>query len=357
MHIGRSENTVARWWRGETRIAAADVHGLAAFFARRGDRNFLAELFDDSLPAVKAGSDFEETVLALVRTAFAQLSGDPARRDAHLWFTADGVMAAAAEGHADYVARALRLPPGSDDGVIRALRDFGWIALTVRPEGSLLVRHDGRKLAPLAAERLGEWLAGRGDRGAPVRRAIHIEGRWAEVTHENSGQAIAAIIRLAIIAASPRQRWTVRQLSLDAVADPRLRELLRLHGEAPDNIVHDAAAIGAFTTSSVLRVDGEDVISLHAPTAFGLDYRAIEGRNVLARPDTDYGLMIRERVLRTRREGPLYHELTGSIGNRHVRYLCLGLPEAGAGGRVLTSSVLLEDQPAVRADPPSAPTP
>ncbi|MGH6968148.1 MAG: helix-turn-helix domain-containing protein [Stellaceae bacterium] len=40
--IGRSENTVARWWRGETRIAGDDLYRIARFFADRGDAGFFA---------------------------------------------------------------------------------------------------------------------------------------------------------------------------------------------------------------------------------------------------------------------------------------------------------------------------
>jgi sarcosine oxidase delta subunit len=301
-------------------------------------------LFDEGMSSARAGYDFEETVLALVRTAFAQLSGDPGRREIYLWFTADGVLATSADGHADYARRALPSPATPEDIVTQALAQFGWIAVTVRPDGGMLVRHDGRKLAQLAAERLCDWLTERGDRGSLARRAVHIEGRWVEVADDTVTHVITAIADLAIITRSQRRPWTIEQLPLDAIEDPRLLELLRIHGETPDKIIHRAAAIGAFTTSGVLRVDGEDVISLHAPTAFALDHQAIEGRNVLARPDADYALMIKERVLRTKREGPLYFDLIGSIGNRFVRYLSLGLPEAGPGRRVLTSAVLLDDK-------------
>jgi hypothetical protein len=64
--------------------------------------------------------------------------------------------------------------------------------------------------------------------------------------------------------------------------------------------------------------------------------------NILSRPDTDYALMVQARILRTRREGPTYHELRGTIDDHHVRYLNLALPEPWPEGRVLTSSVVLE---------------
>jgi hypothetical protein len=52
--------------------------------------------------------------------------------------------------------------------------------------------------------------------------------------------------------------------------------------------------------------------------------------------------MLQARVLRTRREGPTYHDLSGTIEDKYVRYLNLALPEPGPMGRVLTSTVILE---------------
>jgi hypothetical protein len=68
----------------------------------------------------------------------------------------------------------------------------------------------------------------------------------------------------------------------------------------------------------------------------------VEGLNVLARPDTEYALMLQARVLKARRDGPIYNELCGTIDAFNVRYLNLALPEAGPNGRVVTSSVVLE---------------
>jgi len=53
-------------------------------------------------------------------------------------------------------------------------------------------------------------------------------------------------------------------------------------------------------------------------------------------------MMVHARILRTRRDGPNYNELIGTIDDRHVRYLNLALPEPGPQGRVLTSTVMLE---------------
>src|SRR5262249_33592883 len=93
---------------------------------------------------------------------------------------------------------------------------------------------------------------------------------------------------------------------------------------------------------SLFGVTGDDVISHHVATGLGFDPRMIEGFNVLSRPDTEYALMIRARVLRAKSEGPAFYELEGVIDNRYARYLNLVLPEPGDSGRVLTSSVVIE---------------
>jgi len=341
--IGRAENTVARWWHGEHNITARDLHNIAEFLAKRGDRQFLLDVFGDLLPAPKGSADIEESVLAHLRSAVVKLSNPGNEPDRCFWFTADGVMAFAPLGHAEFVGRTFGLPliqPG--DLSVYAVHLAGWIAATLRADGRAIIRHDSRNVSPSAAERTCEWLAEQGSRISICHRAVHVDGRWAEALHDNIESVIAAVSKVAFIVQNPRRPWVVKRLSLDSISDHRLEQLFRIHKEVPDKIIHAAAEIGAFTTSNVLGVDGEDVISHHAATAFELNQRLIEGQNVLARPDTNYAMMIRERILNTKRHGPTYYELSGTINNMYTRYLNLALPEAGPGGRVLTSSVVLE---------------
>jgi hypothetical protein len=254
-------------------------------------------------------------------------------------------MVPAPQGHASYAARVLRLPPtGPADPVEAALRLRGWIAVAIRPNDAVVVRHDGRKIAVRAVERVCDWLVENVDPTALVTRAIHVDGGWVESEPEPPASVIAAIEQAALIFARPRRPWIIKRLSIDTVEDARLQELLRISRREPDKIIHAAAMIGALTTSSVVRVVGDNVIVHYVATAFDASHRATEGRNVLARPDTDYALMIRSRMLLTSREGPTYHELSGTVDNKYVRYLNLALPEAAPGNRVLTSSVLLEEQ-------------
>lgn len=335
--IGRSENTVTRWWRGETRVSGADLYRIAQFFGRRGDIAFLGDVFGELQAAGTAAG-------AGVQHAFTSEGQDRDRAsgDVHTWFRADGATAMAPAGHADYIARSLGMPAKAGDLVSYSVRMLGWIATTERADGVIIIRHDGRRVAALAAERVCAWLEDRMERVRYVRRIVHMDGTWIEARHPIARAAAFAIGKIALIARVPRRPWQVKRLSLDAVSDPRLVTLLGVYNTAPDKLVHAAAEMGAFTTSSLFGVNGDDVISHHAPTAYGFETALVEGLNVLARPDTDYALMVRARILRTKREGPTYHELVGTIDDTNVTYLNLALPEPGPSGRVLTSTVMLE---------------
>jgi transcriptional regulator with XRE-family HTH domain len=344
--IGRSENTVTRWWRGETRVNGEDLDRIANFFGRKGDRNFLEEVFGAAAASGSAPGSVEDKALALVRAAFAQ-AGLQSRltTDFRVWFTADGAMQPAEQGHTEYVRRALSMPEGAGDLIGYATRVLGWIGLVERADGVVVVRHDARRVARLAAERVCEWLDDRADRISQVRRSVHMEGRWIDATHAGAQPAAAAIAKVAFISRVVRRPWKVTQLPVASITDPRLQALLQAHNEAPEHIIHAAADMGAFTTSHIFGVNGDEVTSRHVATQFGFDARSIEGFNVLSRPDTDYALMVQSRILRTKRDGPNYCELTGTIDCNYVRYLNLALPEPGPEGRVLTSTVIVELTP------------
>lgn len=341
--IGRSENTVTRWWRGETRILANDLFQLAKFLGDRGDHEFLREIFADLEPAAALSDGLAGSVLALVRAALATSGRDGGiDHDSHRWFLADGETAFAPAGHADYVRNSLRLTGTGGDLAAYAMRVLGWIAMTVRADGVVVIRHDGRRVAPLAAERICEWLEDHGERVTRARRSVLIDGHWIEAQHPSAEAAATAIAKVAFIVRVARRPWVMKLLPLDSIMDPRLKTLIQLHAQDPERLVHGAAAMGAFTTSSLFGVRGEDVVSFHVGTDLGFDPSMVEGLNVLARPDTDYAMTLQARILKARREGPLYGELSGTIDAFNVRYLSLTLPEPGPNGRVLTSSVVLE---------------
>jgi transcriptional regulator with XRE-family HTH domain len=344
--IGRSENTVTRWWRGETRVNGEDLDRISSFFVRRGDQAFLEEVFGSAIGTGAASNSFDDRALALVRAAFAEV-GHHSRmtNDAHVWFTPDGAMEPAEHGHAEYVRRTLSMPESAGDLIAYATRVLGWIGLVDRADGVVVVRHDARRVARLAAERACEWLDDRADRISQVRRSVHMAGRWIEATHPDAHFAASAIAKVAFISRVLRRPWNVTQLPLASITDPRLLALLHAHTEAPEHLIHAAADMGAFTTSHIFGVSGDNVTSRHVATQFGFDPRTIEGFNVLSRPDTDYAVMVQSRILRTKREGANYCELVGTIDCNYVRYLNLALPEPGPEGRVLTSTVIVELTP------------
>ncbi len=339
--IGRSENTVTRWWRGETRIAGEDLCRIAQFFADRGDNGFLNEIFGRVFSRAESRLDDEERILSLIRALAHRADPADAGGDRHSWITAEGEMAIAPHGHADYVRRTLGLSQSLGDLAAYAMRVLGWIAVTERADCTVVLRHDGRRVAPLAAERVHEWLEVCGDRVRRVRRLVHMDQQWIEAYH-SPAEAAAAIARIAFILRIPRRPWVVKPLPLDAIADPLLSQLMRIYNEAPHQLIHAAAKLGAFTTSNLFGVNRDEVVSHHVATGFGFDISMLVGMNVLARADTDYATMVHARILRTRRDGPNYNELVGTIDDRNVRYLNLALPEPGPQGRVLTSTVMLE---------------
>jgi len=339
--IGRSENTVARWWRGETRIGGEDLDRLAQYLKKRGDGGFLAEVYGDA---------FGDTTVAdarlnrMVGDFIAQL--DDYRREtpaATWWFTEDGAIVEAPHGHAAYVRYALNLSDAVGDLMAYAARVLGWIAVTEYVGGKRAIHHDGHHIAPLAAEHACDWLE-RGLLAPEIHRYVHVDGAWLDAGAGAAPLASAAIAKAAFIARVPRRPWQVKPLSLDTVRDSLLKSLLKVHKREPGNLINAAAGLGAFATSSLFHVRADDVFSHHIATAFGFDARAIVGQNIMSRPDTDYALMVRARVLKTLRDGATYHELTGTIENYHCRYLNLSLPEPGPDGRVLTSTVVIEAQ-------------
>jgi transcriptional regulator with XRE-family HTH domain len=341
--IGRSENTVTRWWRGETRILADDLYRLAEFLGTRGDREFLSEIFADLAPSAPPSDELAASLLSLVRAAMTGAqTGAAMHREEQSWVDAEGEIVPAPAGHASYVRSALRLSGVGGDLAAYAMRVLGWIAVTEQDGGGLLIRHDGRRVAPLAAERICTWLEDHTDRIPQVNRGILMDGLWVEAHHGSVSEAAMAIGKVASIVRLTRRPWMIRPLPLDGVTDPRLKALLEVYHRQPTELVHAAAAMGAFTTSSLFGVNGDEVVSHCVGTDLGFDPRMVEGLNVLARPDTEYALLLQARILATRRDGPVYNELCGTIDSFNVRYLNLTLPEPGPNGRVLTSSVVLE---------------
>jgi transcriptional regulator with XRE-family HTH domain len=341
--IGRSEHTISRWWHGESRPLAEDIDRMAGFFAKRGDHSFVAAVFDEpKAPDNISDARLIEFFRKLMTDAAKGAAASQVASDHNLWFCNDGTITPAPLGHAKYAAIVLGMPM-SGDLVRYAVSVLGWIAVTIRSDDVVVVQHDGRRVAPVAAERVCEWLKSRDERASLVRRMILMEGRWIDAYHDTLELAAAAMARIAFIVRAPRRRWNVTRLPLTEVKDPLLSQLLCVYRRTPDKVIHAAADLGAFTVSGVFSVAGDEVTSHHVPTEFSdLDPWLIEGKNVLSRADTDYAMMVRARIVKAKSEGATFHELSGSVNNFNVHYRSLALAEPGPHGRVLTSTVVIK---------------
>ncbi|MGH6968149.1 MAG: hypothetical protein ACREEN_03470, partial [Stellaceae bacterium] len=169
---------------------------------------FLHDIFESLLPGEDSHVGSEEKALELIRVLMRRMrAADAGDSDRHSWITAEGEIAAAASGHVVYVHRTLGLPLSSGDLAAYAMRVLGWIAVTERADCTVVVRHDGRRVAPLAAERIHEWLDDCADRIRRVRRLVHMDQQWIEADHTSAAAAAAAITRIAFILRITRRPW------------------------------------------------------------------------------------------------------------------------------------------------------
>lgn len=339
--IGRSESAVSNWRRGNHRIAAEDLISLASYFAARGDRTFLNEILPEALfnPPEKTQENELRSLLRSLLAALPENDGEPA----NLWATSEGAIVPAPLGHTEYVARVLRVPESVGNVVRYATGILGWIAISTSPKGVVTLRHDRRRIAPLAAESVCDWLRRRRAETRLIVRSIHVDGGWLDTQHDSVELAIEAISGAASIMQKQRRPWLVERLPLASITNSRLIRLLHIYREVPDQVVDRAAAIGALTDSSICSVQGDSVISLYVARKYFLSRQIVEGQDIMALPDTDYALMVRSRILAVKREDePLYWELSGTLNNENLHYLNLAIPEPGSRGKVLTSSVILK---------------
>jgi transcriptional regulator with XRE-family HTH domain len=343
--IGRSESSVTRWWRGEARILAEDLERIARYFAGRGDAAFLSAIFPEPLFG-KAVETNRNELVRLLRSLVSALPADDEAipHETSLWVTGDGVIVAAPLGHTEFLVRVLHLTVETGNLVRYATGILGWIAVTVGADGIVTVHHDGHRVAPLAAECLCEWLTLRRAVTPAVLRSIKTDGNWVEARYDSVDLAVEALQRVAFIVRKPRRSWIVDRLPLDSIKDDRLQLLLRIHREAPDQVIQTAATIGAFSDSNIFSVDGENVTALFCAPRYLISKQAVEGRNIMSISDTDYAMMVRSRLLKTMHEGPVYCELAGTLDNEYLHYLNLAIPEPGAHGKVITSTVVLEHE-------------
>jgi transcriptional regulator with XRE-family HTH domain len=337
------ERTLRRWWRGESELLARDLERIALYFADRDDRAFLREVFNGALFERAISADRDELIRLLRATLTAVHSENGVQREMVAWVTDLGMVVPAPYGQEVYVRQALRLPRDAGNLIRYATEMLGWVAINLEGDGTLVARHDGRHVAPLAAESLSDWLARRPEVERVVR-LVQIDGELLTARHDSVELAIEALQRIAFIVRRPRQEWEVKRVSPDSVTNARLRRLLRIYHESPDQVIPAAVESGALTDSSLFAINGENVMCLFVPPRYLISQQSVEGQNIMSMPDTAYAMMARSRFLTAMQEGPVYCELTGTVNNEYLHYLNLAIPVSGTHSKLISSSVILEHE-------------
>lgn len=323
--LGYSEDTLARWLRGEHRVYAAAAEDVDRYFAaRHGDTDFLRE------------------VLRLPQAARRSRDGDVC-----LWIT-EGAIHQAAAGHATFVRMSLGLSPGTDQDIVRyVVVNLGWIAGTARADGRVEFRYSARSVDPQAARRMRDWLLAQAGEAGEVRVIGAGPSGWEEPVSLSVSEAVRLLDRWAV-----RRRigellgetnWRVMREPIDGPLPPGLREVL---GGVEDPIAACAAA-GRLGTSSLFWVKGEaEVVSLYIGRDLGLPVDRFAFRNVLDRDDPAYAALVYHHVVESLRLGPTLYRLDIDIAGRRRHYRRLAVPfDSGDRRIVLTTSQLLEPVP------------
>lgn len=322
--LGYSEDTVARWLRGEHRVYAAAAEDVDRYFSgRHGDANFLRD------------------VLRLPRVTRR-------RRDADLclWIT-EGAIHDAAAGHAVFARDALGLSAGIDQDVVRyAVVNLGWVAGTVRADGLVDFRYSPRNVDPQAARRMRDWLMTQPGDIAEVRVVPVAESGWGQPTSLSISEAARLFdrwaVRRRISEVLGETNWQVERESLVTALPPGLDGVLR--GVDP---VMSCVGAGRLGTSSLLWVKGDaEVVSLYIGKDLGLPVDRFAFRNVLDRDDPRYAALVYHHILESARLGPTLYHLDIDIAGRRRHYRRLAMPfDSGDRRMVLSTVQLLEPHP------------
>lgn len=306
--------------RTAKRVLAGDVsQGTLERLRRRFGKPFAQFVFLDDLapPAMAFGE------------------GAPER---HLWITEAGE-SDASDGHDEAARVLLGLLPSRTDHVALALRNYGWVAATVRP-GSVALRH-GAAPAAQAVRRAIDWL-------------VTFVGVAVEVNGTRHAEVIGAVAALETLLARTHAReamhaarWQVERRPLDAIMAPTLQAFLRARtqaGDAPGTLPRILVQTGIMADTALLRVAGDNVVSLWAGHRLGVNAALVMGRDLRERPgDPRYPEMVRAHVLQAcAEEGPTFHELRGVVidGKPHNYRRVAAADRPGPNGDRLVAAVV-----------------
>lgn len=320
-----SEATANRILAGD--VSADSMHVLETHFG--------SELLKFSVPGVWAGA--------------------PAGPMA-FWITEKGVQAAPA-GADSYIKGLLGNLPGNIEFDAYAMRNWGWL-LALVTESAIIVRCCEGAVDEVAVRHAQSWLL------TQESQVIDIEceraSLWIRQRHETAKLAVQALDRYAALAEAKEivlqrleRQWSVERKALADVIDPDLRQVIQRIGETNGEADQLLKAVAStMSTTAVFSVDGDNVVSLFAGPGLGIDAPAVMGKNVLSRPDRQYGQLVHAHVLQaTRERAGTFHDLSIAIdGNpaKYQRYAFASKPDI-AGRRLVTTSVKVIVNPRLAA--------
>jgi transcriptional regulator with XRE-family HTH domain len=327
--IGVSDDTLTRWSRGQTRITAEALGGLAEFFRRRGDQSLLGEIYGDLVPS--AHPDLSQ-LRAIILEATRQLgSAETLPADICYWVTDDGAMHHAPAGHREFARRILGFPAHlEDDYAVYAIRTLGWIAVTVMSNQTAIIRYARDGIDPLAATRICEFLQDEAKRGLDsAQRIVDIDRQWVVAAKSDPVTAADALAQAARIASSAA-RWDVARHPLEAATLPAFGGLLKAYSNG-EPLWAAALRLGITPSCTINRVEDGNVIALMIGPGLGTRSEQRVGRNVLEWANTGYAKVVRDRCLAAR-EQPVFQRNDIPIDGMRCRYETLAFPDGKPGG-------------------------
>ncbi len=309
--IARSEGSIIAYARAERAASVDTVDAMAKFFAQRhGDTQFLPEVF-------------------------GRAAAGPA--DICLWATDDGALSAAPRGPAEFVRSSLALDTGvTFDAVAYAVRMLGWVAVTLRPDGSVSIRRHLTQSCPEAAARIAAWLVDQG-RGFTAIGIDSLQGEtWTSRGYDTVRAAVAALTTpVPAVAEQISTGISTARLALDSITDPAQAALLRRWDGSSTGLEAMLAAVehaGAMARASILRADddGWTVLSAGAGTHLRRD---LSGRPLRVMRDQNYVDVVDRQLGAARVEGqPRLDDLRITAAGDAGAYRRLALPVTGLDG-------------------------
>ena len=322
--IGVHPDTVMNWVNGRSTMDGAAIAAVDAFFSARGDPGFLSEVFKPAEPR-------------------KELKRSTMSADHCLWFTGEGMAHDAPFGHAEYVRDALHITSTPDDLPEYAIRNLNWVECVIRSDGRVGLRYAANIAEPAAIIRAREWILAEGQNATEVEVSVWREGDWSHYRSMPVSDVARLLDRTGVTSAFNRMSerdWDVTRLPMNSVRESKIATLISDVEQGVD-AAKAASRLGVMETSSILSVDGENVVSLWIGPKLGLPTDLLVNRNVLDRSDHNYASLVHYHILEAMKEGPTFYRLDIEIVGRRHHYERVAIPQGP--NLVITSARLLDE--------------